>query len=116
MKNHTRKPLLVGFLIASALATLPMVALAQAPAANPYTPAVAKPDSTVSTRLSGKVAALSDTSLTVDSRTVALTIATNYTKGGTAIGRDGVKVGDIVSVITTDDGQVAVTVSVTPSS
>ena len=116
MKIHSPKSLQLGFLIASVMATLPMVTLAQTPAANPSAAAVAKPDNKVTKNLSGKITAKSDSSLTVDGRTVSLTSATTCSKGGTSIGSGDIKPGDSVNVVTSDDGQVAVSVEVTTSS
>ena len=116
MKIHTPKPLQLGFLIASVMATLPVVTLAQPPVADPSAPAVVKPDNKATKNLSGKVTAKSDTSLTIDGRTVTLTSATTCSKGGASLGSRDIKVGDMVNVVTSDDGQVAVSVEVTTSS
>lgn len=114
MKSKSLHPALLGLAMTSALVALPLSARAESPA--PATPAVASPSNKPAQTLSGKVTAKSDTSLTIGDRTVSLTIATAFTKGGAKIGRGDVKAGDTVNVVTTDDGQVAVSVEVTTSS
>jgi len=111
--NSQIKPALLGLLFALPVAALPVTAFAQSA---PSEPAPAAPDSHATQNLSGKVAAKSDTSLMIGSRTVSLNSATTFSKGGTAIGSGDVKVGDTVNVVTSDDGQVAVSVTVTTSS
>ncbi len=107
------KPALFGILIASSVAALPVMTLAQSA---PSDPATAVPDNRVTKNVSGKVTAKSDTSLTVGNRTVSLNSATTFSRVGTSIGSGDVKVGDTVNVVTTDDGQVAVSVTVTTTS
>ena len=112
MKNNVLRPLTAA-LLASAMAFTPIVALAQAtdPAASaPTTPSVP-----VTVNVTGKVTAQTSTTLTVDGRTVTLTKATTFSRAGTAIGSGDVKVGDSVNIVTSDDGQVAVSVNVTAS-
>lgn len=104
------KPALLGLVTAAAIA-LTATSYAQS---NP--PAPSAPDSHVDRNLVGKVTAKSDTSLTVGSRTVLLNASTTFARNGTAIGSADVKVGDDVNIATTDDGQVALSVSVTSSS
>jgi len=107
------KPALLGILLALPVAALPVTSFAQTA---PSDPAPAAPDNRVTKNVSGKVTAKSDASLMVGSRTVSLNSATTFSRGGTSIGSGDVKVGDTVNVVTTDDGQVAVSVSVTTSS
>ncbi len=111
MKSKSPNPALLGLALASALVALPVSARAESP--SQATPVVASPSSKPAQTVSGKVTARSDTSLTVGDRTVSLTIATAFTKGGAKIGSGDVKAGDTVNVVTTDDGQVAVSVDVT---
>jgi len=113
MKNNTLKPALLGLIIASALVAVPMVA--QTTPADPSAPPQVKPDNKLTRNISGKVSAKTDTSLTVDGRTVSLTSATTFSKGGASIGSGDVSVGDSVNIVTTDDGQVAVSVNVVAS-
>jgi hypothetical protein len=107
--NSQLKPALLGLLLALPVAALPVTASAQS------APAPAAPETHVTKNISGKITAKSDTSLVVDSRTVSLNSATTYSKSGAAIGSGDIKVGDSVNVVTTDDGQVAVSVTVTTS-
>ncbi len=115
MKTTRLRSALVGLLVGSAL-VLPLSAVAQSGSPDPSTAAPIKPDNRLTQNVSGKVQAKTDTTLTVDSRTITLTSATTYSKNGTAIGSGDVKVGDMVNIVTTDDGQVAVSVNVTVSS
>jgi hypothetical protein len=113
MKNNPLKPALLGLLLTSAIIALPSVALAQAVPADPAAPAQVTPDNKLTKNISGKVTSKTETSLTVDGRTVSLSSATTFSaKGGSAIGSSDVKVGDNVNVVTSDDGQVAVSVDV----
>jgi hypothetical protein len=113
MKNNPLKPTLLGLLLASAMVALPSVALAQAAPADPATPVQVNPDNKLTKNISGKVTSKTETSMTVDGRTVSLSSATTFsTKGGSAIGSGDVKVGDNVNIVTSDDGQVAVSVDV----
>ena len=113
MKNNPLKPALLGLLLTSAIIALPSVALAQAVPADPATPAQVKPDNKLTKNISGKVTSKTETSLTVDGRTVSLSSATTFSsKGGAAMGSSDVKVGDNVNIVTSDDGQVAVSVDV----
>jgi hypothetical protein len=115
MKNQYLKPTLLGVFLAAVMATVPLAALAQSAPADPAAPPQVKPDNKLTRNISGKVAAKSDTTLTVDGRTVSLTSATTFSKGGASIGSGDVKVGDSVNIVTTDDGQVAVSVNLTPA-
>jgi hypothetical protein len=113
MKNNPLKPTLLGLLLVSSTIALPSMALAQAAPADPAATAQVKPDNKLTKNISGKVAAKTETSLTVDGRTVSLSSATTFsTKGGSAIGSADIKVGDSVNIVTSDDGQVAVSVDV----
>jgi cytoskeletal protein RodZ len=116
MKNNPLKPTLLGLLLASAMIALPSMALAQAASAvpaDPATPAQVNPDNKLTKNISGKVSSKTETSLTVDGRTVSLSSATTFsTKGGSAIGSADIRVGDNVNIVTSDDGQVAVSVDV----
>lgn len=111
MKNHTPKHILLGLIVASIVATTPIVALAQSASTDPTVPVPATPPG-ISRNISGKVTAKSDTSLTVSGRTVSFTSATTFSKGGASIGSGDVSVGDSVNIVTTDDGQVAVSVNI----
>jgi hypothetical protein len=115
MKNNTLKPALLGLIIASALVAVPMVAQSTPTDPSAPAPAPAKPDNRLTKNISGKVTAKTDTSLTVDGRTVSLTSATTFSKGGASIGSADVSVGDSINIVTTDDGQVAVSVDVMTS-
>ena len=115
MKIQHLKPTLLGVFLAAAMATVPMAAMAQSASADPSAPAQVKPDNKLTKNISGKVAAKTDTTLTVDGRTISLTSATTFSKGGASIGSGDVKVGDSVNIVTTDDGQVAVSVDLTPA-
>jgi hypothetical protein len=119
MKNKPLKPALLGLLFASGLAlvAIPVTAQAQPNPADPsVVPPPMKPDNRLTTNISGKVTAKTDNTLTVDNRTVTLTGATTYSKSGASIGSGDVKVGDTINIVTTDDGQVAVSVNVLVSS
>jgi len=115
MKTHPSRPALFGLLLAAALAA-PVAVMAQTPSTDPSVAAPVKPDNRLTMNVSGKVQAKTDTTLTVDSRTITLTSATTYARGKAQIGSGDVKVGDMVNIVTTDDGQVAVSVNVTVSS
>jgi hypothetical protein len=115
MKIQHLKPTLLGVFLAAAMATVPVVTFAQPTPADPSAPAPVKPDNRLTKNISGKVAAKTDTTLTVDGRTISLTSATTFSKGGASIGSGDVKVGDSVNIVTTDDGQVAVSVDLTPA-
>ena len=116
MKTNLVRPVVLGLVIASALACLAVRGQSASPTPDPSAPPQVKPDNRLTRNISGKVAAKTDKSLTVDGRTVTLTSATTYSKGDTAIGSGDVNVGDTVNIVTTDDGQVAVSVNVTVSS
>lgn len=118
MNKNTLKPGWLGLIIASALAALPMISLAQPTPNDPsvVVPPAMKPDNRLTTNISGKVTAKTDNTLTVDNRTVTLTGATTFSKSGASIGSGDVKIGDTVNIVTTDDGQVAVSVNVLVSS
>jgi len=112
MKTNHLKPALCGLLLASALA-FPLVASAQTSATvDPAAAAQLKPDNRMTRNITGKVAVKTDTTLTVDGRTVTLTSATTYAKNKAQIGSGDVKVGDTINIVTSDDGQVAVSVNV----
>lgn len=108
---------LLGLLAASGLAVLASTVNAQPNPADPsVVPPATKPDNRLTTNISGKVTAKTDNTLTVDNRTVTLTGATTFSKNGASIGSGDVKVGDTINIVTTDDGQVAVSVNVLVSS
>jgi hypothetical protein len=116
MKNQLLKSTGLACLIASMLAAVPLSALAQT--TQPTTPAlVAPPPDTnkINKNVSGKVEAKSDTTLTVGGRTVSTGSSTTFSKAGASIGSGDVKVGDKVNIVTSDDGQVAVSVDVISS-
>jgi hypothetical protein len=115
MKTNLLKPALLSLAIAAALAAVPLRAQSS-PTPDPATPPQVKPDNRLTKNISGKVAAKTDNSLTVDGRTVTFTSATTFSQNGTSIGSSDVKVGDTVNIVTTDDRQVAVSVNVTVSS
>jgi hypothetical protein len=95
----------------SLLAVLPLAARAQT--TQPLTPnPPTQPDTKITANVSGKVEARTDTTLTVAGRTIALTSATTFSRSGASIGNADVKVGYTVNVVTTDNGQVAVSVDV----
>lgn len=110
MKNHHVKPALFAILLGLGLTTGSL--LAQSAAVDPAAPAQIKPDNRLTNNITGQVAAKTGTTLTVDGRTVTLTSATTYAKSKSQIGSGDVKVGDTVNIVTTDDGQVAVSVNV----
>jgi hypothetical protein len=116
MKTNLLKPAVLGLVLASALAGFTLRGQSSSTTPDPSAPPQVKPDNRLTRNISGKVAAKTDNSLTVDGRTVTLTSATTYSKGGTSIGSGDVNVGDTVNIVTTDDGQVAVSVNVTASS
>jgi hypothetical protein len=110
MKTHPSKISFLTVALASALA-LPFAVRAQT--TQPVTPnPPVQPDARVSANVSGKVEAKSDTTLTVAGRIISLTSATTYSRNGASIGSGDVKVGYKVNVVTTDNGQVAVSVDV----
>ncbi|MDB6169412.1 MAG: hypothetical protein JWM88_2276 [Verrucomicrobia bacterium] len=110
MKKHSLKPTILGFVLASSLL---MTGAAFAQSTEPTTPpAPAQPDARLSANVNGKVEAKSDTTLTVGGRTISLTSATTFSRNGASIGSGDVKVGYQVNVVTTDNGQVAVSVDV----
>ena len=115
MKINYPKPIFLGVILAATMATFPMVTFAQPTPADPSAPPLVKPDNRLTKNLSGKVAAKTDTTLTVDGRTVSITSATTFHRSGASIGSGDVKVGDSINIVTTDDGQVAVSVDVLPS-
>ena len=117
MKTLPLKRALVGALVASGLALLAVSADAQSSSTDPSATAPAmKPDNRLTTNISGKVTAKTDNTLTVDNRTVTLTGATTYSRSGASIGSGDIKIGDTINIVTTDDGQVAVSVNVLASS
>ena len=99
---------LSGLLLASLLAALP--ALAQT--TQPTTPAPAAPVVVVGKNVSGKVDAKTDTTLTVGGRVVSIGSSTTFSKAGASIGSGDIKVGNKVNIVTSEDGQVAVSVDV----
>lgn len=110
MKNNSCKNLL-GALVASSLLALPVALLAQS--TEPTTPAPpVQPDTRISANVNGKVEAMSDTTLTVGGRTVSINSATRFSQNGASIGSGDIRVGYKVNVVTTDNGQVAVSVEV----
>ena len=113
MKNHPLKPALLGVLLASACVTVSLPA--QSTPADPAMPVQVKPDNRLTKNISGKLAAKTDTTLTVDGRTVTITSATTYAKGNASIGSGDLKLGDTINIVTSDDGQVAVSVNVLAS-
>ncbi|MEO6875758.1 MAG: hypothetical protein ABI222_13150 [Opitutaceae bacterium] len=115
MSDAPLRPIVIGLLLASAMA-LPMAGLAQSTSSDPSMPQQVKPDNRLTRNVSGKVGSKTDNTLTVEGRTITLTSATTFSKGGTAIGSSDVRVGDMVNIVTSDDGQVAVSVNVTASS
>ena len=115
MKTHYPKPIFLGVILAAAIASSPLAVLAQSTSTDPNAPVPASPDNRVTKNISGKVTAKSDTTLTVGSRTVVINSATTFARSGASIGSGDVKVGDAINVVTTDDGQVAVSVDVMPS-
>lgn len=116
MKNQTLKPALLALAIGAAFAAAPVVALAQSASTDPATSAPVRPDNRLTTNISGHVTAKTDNTVTVDNRTVSTTGATTYSKSGASIGSGDVKVGDTVNIVTTENGQVAVSVNVLVSS
>ena len=121
MKNHLLRSAGLAGLIAAVLAAAPLSVLAQAAstaAPVPAAPAPAAPAvdaSRVTKNVSGKVEAKTDTTLTVGGRIVSISSSTTFAKAGAAIGSGDIKVGDKVNIVTSDDGQVAVTVDVISS-
>ncbi len=115
MKTNPLKPALLGLVSLFALTAGSLLAQSTTPV-DPSAPPQVKPDNRLTRNISGKVAAKTDNSLTVDGRTVTTTSATTNSKNGTSIGSADEKVGDMVNIVTTDDGQVAVSVNVTVSS
>ena len=109
MKNHLLRNSGRAFILAAALLSAPVLVIAQA------TPAPAAPDAKLSKNVSGKVEAKSDTTLTVSGRTVSTSSSTTFSKAGASIGSADIKVGDKVTIVTSDDGQVAVSVDVISS-
>jgi|GEM_PF-1911786 len=116
MKNHlTRSAGLAGLIaavLATALLSLPARA---APAAAPAPAAPAVDAAKITKNVSGKVESKTDTTLTVGGRIVSISSSTTFAKAGAAIGSGDIKVGDKVNIVTSDDGQVAVTVDVISS-
>ena len=116
MKNHMLKSTGFACLLLSALAAVPLSALAQT--TQPSTPAPMAPSADankVNKNVSGKVEAKSDTTLTVSGRTVSTGSSTTFSKAGASIGSGDIKVGDKVNIVTSDDGKVAVSVDVISS-
>ncbi len=115
MKPNPLKPTLLGLISLFALAAGTLPAQSTTPV-DPSAPVQVKPDNRLTRNISGKLQAKTDNSLTVDGRTVTTSGATTFSKNGTSIGSGDVKVGDTLNIVTTDDGQVAVSVNVTVSS
>lgn len=109
MKTNSLKLAVLGLGLAFSVAALPV---ARAQSTQPTTPTPVAPDTKISANVSGKVEARSDTTLTVGGRTISLTSATTFSHSGAAIGSADIKVGYKVNVVTTDNGQVAVSVDV----
>ena len=66
----------------------------------------------VGKNVSGKVDAKTDTTLTVGGRVVSIGSSTTFSKAGASIGSGDIKVGNKVNIVTSEDGQVAVSVDV----
>ena len=115
MKTNPLKPALLGLVSLFVLSAGSLLAQSTTPV-DPTAPIQVKPDNRLTKNISGKVSAKTDNSLTVDGRTVTTSGATTFSKNGTSIGSGDIKVGDTVNIVTTDDGQVAVSVNVTVSS
>ena len=111
MKTHLVRNSSLGLILASLLVSPPLLAQAQATAKS--SPAIQQADIKPSTNVSGKVEARSDSSLTVSGHTISLKSSTTYSRDGAAISSADIKVGDMVNIVTTNDGQVAVSVSCT---
>jgi hypothetical protein len=110
MKTHSIKPSILGLVLASSLMAVPV---ARAQTTEPVSPPPpAQPDIRISANVSGKVEAKSDTTLTVGGRIISVNSATTYSRNGASIGSADVKIGYKVNVVTTDNGQVAVSVDV----
>lgn len=114
--NTPLKRSLFGLLVVSGLALAATPVNAQSSSTDPAVTVPAKPDNRLTNNISGKVTAKTDNTLTVDNRTVTLTGATTYSRSGASIGSGDIKVGDTINIVTTDDGQVAVSVNVLASS
>jgi hypothetical protein len=115
MKTNSLKPALLGLVGLFALTSVSLLAQSTTPV-DPSAPPQVKPDNRLTKNISGKLSAKTENSLTVDGRTVTTSGATTYSKNGTSIGSGDVNVGDTLNIVTTDDGQVAVSVNVTVSS
>jgi hypothetical protein len=113
MKTHLLQRVLLGLLLASAVAVVSVSA--QSAPVDPTAPVQVKPDNRLTRNISGKVAAKTASTLTVDGRTVTISSATTYARGNASIGSGDVKVGDTINIVTSDDGQVAVSVNVLAS-
>jgi hypothetical protein len=109
------KPTVFAFLLTAALAAAPLSAPAQT--TPPSAPAVVAPppNTKVTNNVSGKIEARSDSTLTVSGRTVSISSSTTCSKSGASIGSSDLKVGDKVNIVTSDDGQVAVSIDVISS-
>jgi len=110
MKTHPITPALLTLLGATLVGAPLVVRAGAAPATMPSATAE---DAKAAKTFSGKVEAKSDTSLTVAGRTVKLNGSTRCSKGGAAVASGDIKVGDQVTVTTSDDGETAVAVDVT---
>lgn len=117
MKTPRFHPAVLGLLAAVVFGFVATSASAQSSSTDPAVTAPAmKPDNRLTTNISGKVTAKTDNTLTVDNRTVTLTGATTYSRSGASIGSGDIRIGDTINIVTTDDGQVAVSVNVLASS
>lgn len=108
MKTNSLRNSTLGLIVASTALAFPWVMQAQSvpgPAPIPAQPAVP-------TNVSGRVDARTAHSLTIGGRTISITSATTFSKANAMIGSADVKVGDKVNVVTSNDSQVAVSVSV----
>lgn len=110
MKKHLLNPTLVALVAGAAFIALPLTAPGQS--TEPTTPRAPAPDTRPSTNVIGKVESISDSTLTVAGRTVAINSSTTYSRAGASIGSGDIKVGYKVNVVTTENGQVAVAVDV----
>ncbi len=131
MKSHSQKTMVLSFIVAAALA---MPAIAQTDQPKSETPSGSSSSSAVETpstpsspstpsasmdtdqnKVSGKVTAKSDDSLTVDGQTIVVTRSSTLTKAGSPVKIGDLNVGDKVTVSTikgADGKLLAVTVEV----
>ena len=112
MKTYSKKSATLGLALALSLSALPALQAQSTQPTTPTDPTPTAPDTKISANVSGKVEAKSDTTLTVGGRTISFTSATRFSQNGASIGSGDIKVGYKVNVVTTDNGQVAVSVDV----